>query len=150
MYTKDLRVGIKAIPNGLLSNYANREIQVGDTLEVGVPEGRFTFIPNQNKNLLLLVAGSGITPVNCQNCTETNRKQCGVGLWQPNGRRRYVCGRVAALRFNDNRLSIVNIYSRNKVSDALFGRIDMSNINYVRNLFSQLNFDAFYVCGLQE
>ena len=48
----------------------------------------------------------------------------------------------------DNRLSIVNIYSRKKVPDALFGRIDMSHINYVRNtLFSQLNFDAFYVCG---
>ena len=48
----------------------------------------------------------------------------------------------------DNRLSIVNIYSRKKVSDALFGRIDMSHINYVRNtLFSQLTFDMFYVCG---
>ena len=44
-----LRIGIKAIPNGLFSNYANRKIQVGDTLQVGVPEGRFTFIPNQNR-----------------------------------------------------------------------------------------------------
>ncbi|MGB1434067.1 MAG: FAD-binding oxidoreductase, partial [Flavobacteriaceae bacterium] len=34
-HEEGLRVGIKAIPNGLFSNYANTQIKVGDTLEVG-------------------------------------------------------------------------------------------------------------------
>ena len=58
-----LRVGIKAIPNGLFSNYANTQIKVGDTFEVGAPEGRFVYEPNGKNNLLLLAAGSGITPI---------------------------------------------------------------------------------------
>ena len=146
-----LRVGIKAIPNGLFSNYANRKIQVGDTLEVGVPEGRFTFIPNQNKNLLLLVAGSGITPI--MSIAKTALKQTESNVVLVYGNRTaedamFVDELQQLQTAYDNRLSIVNIYSRKKVSDALFGRIDMSHINYVRNtLFSQLNFDAFYVCG---
>ena len=146
-----LRVGIKAIPKGLFSNYANRKIRVGDTLEVGVPEGRFTFIPNQNKNLLLLAAGSGITPI--MSIVKTALKQTGSNVVLVYGNRSaedsMFEGELQQLKSdNDHRLSIVNIYSRKKVSGALFGRIDMSHINYVRNsLFSQLNFDAFYVCG---
>ncbi|MDC3079383.1 2Fe-2S iron-sulfur cluster-binding protein [Flavobacteriaceae bacterium] len=146
-----LRVGIKAIPNGLFSNYANRNIQVGDTLKVGVPQGRFTFIPNQNKNLLLLAAGSGITPI--MSIAKTALKETESNLVLVYGNRSeddtMFFDELQQLKSTyENRLSVVNIYSRKKVSDALFGRIDMSHINYVRNtLFSQLNFDTFYVCG---
>ena len=47
-----LRVGIKAIPNGVFSNYANTELQKGDTLNIGTPEGRFVFTPDGSKNIL--------------------------------------------------------------------------------------------------
>lgn len=60
----ELRVAIKEVANGLFSTFANRNLQVGDILEVGQPEGNFVFEPaNQSNNYAAFVAGSGITPV---------------------------------------------------------------------------------------
>ena len=38
----DLKIAIKAIPNGVFSNHAIRNLKVGDILEVSSPTGRFT------------------------------------------------------------------------------------------------------------
>ena len=146
-----LRVGIKAIPNGLFSNYANTQIKVGDTLEVGAPEGRFVYEPNGNKNLLLLAAGSGITPI--LSIAKTALKETDGKVVMVYGNRseddKMFADELQTLQTAyGQRFEIVHIYSRKKTADALFGRIDMSHINYVRNtLFSQLGFDDFYVCG---
>ena len=39
----ELRVAIKAVKNGGFSVFANEQLAVGDTMEVGVPEGKFVF-----------------------------------------------------------------------------------------------------------
>ena len=150
-YEEVLRVGIKAIPNGLFSNYANSQIKVGDKLEVGAPEGRFVYEPNGNNNLLLLAAGSGITPILSIAKTALKETEGKVVLVYGNRSEddKMFAGELQALQTAyRQRFEIVNIYSRTKTTDALFGRIDLSHINYVRNtLFSQLDFDDFYVCG---
>ncbi len=146
-----LRVGIKAIPNGLFSNYANTQIKVGDTFEVGAPDGRFVYEPNGNNNLLLLAAGSGITPILSIAKTALKKTEGKVVLVYGNRSEddKMFADELQTLQTAyDQRFEIVHIYSRKKTTDALFGRIDMSHINYVRNtLFSQVNFDDFYVCG---
>jgi len=150
-YEDVLRVGIKAIPNGLFSNYANTQIKVGDTLEVGTPEGRFIYNPNGNNNLLLLAAGSGITPILSIAKTALKEKSGKVVLVYGNRSEddKMFADELQMLQAAcGQRFEVVNIYSRKKKTDALFGRIDMSHINYLRNtLFSQLDFDDFYVCG---
>lgn len=146
-----LRIGIKAIPNGLFSNYANTQIKVGDTLQVGAPEGRFIYEPKGDNNLLLLAAGSGITPI--LSIAKTALKKTNGKVVLVYGNRSeddsMFTDEIQTLQTAyDQRFEVVNIYSRKKAANALFGRIDMSHINYVRNtLFSQLNFDDFYVCG---
>ena len=61
----ELRVAIKRVPGGLFSSFANEQLAVGDTLEVMPPEGRFytELDPQQHRNYVAFVAGSGITPV---------------------------------------------------------------------------------------
>ena len=146
-----LRVGIKAIPNGLFSNYANTQIKVGDTLEVGAPEGRFVYEPNGKNNLFLLAAGSGITPILSIAKTALKKTDGKVVLVYGNRSEddKMFADELQTLQTAyGQRFEIVHIYSRKKTADALFGRIHISHINYVRNtLFSQLNFDDFYVCG---
>lgn len=146
-----LRIGIKAIPNGLFSNYANTQIKAGDTLEVGAPEGRFIYEPNGNNNLLLLAAGSGITPILSIAKTALKKTDGKVVLVYGNRSEddSMFTDEIQTLQTAyDQRFEVVHIYSRKKAANALFGRIDMSHINYVRNtLFSQLNFDDFYICG---
>jgi ring-1,2-phenylacetyl-CoA epoxidase subunit PaaE len=61
----ELRIAVKAVKNGLFSQFANAKLKAGDTLEVGSPEGKFTFEPqaDRQRNYAAFVAGSGITPV---------------------------------------------------------------------------------------
>lgn len=59
------RVGIKLVPGGKFSTYANQTLKVGDTIEVMPPNGRFTvpINPEIQKNYVAFAAGSGITPI---------------------------------------------------------------------------------------
>ena len=146
-----LQVGIKTIPNGLFSNYANTQIKVGDTLDVGTPEGRFIYEPNGNNNLLMLAAGSGITPILSIIKTalkETNGKVVLVYGNRSEDDKMFVSELQTLQAEYGQRFEIVHVYSRKKTTDALFGRIDMSIINYVRNtMLSKLDFNDFYICG---
>ena len=60
----ELRIAVKAVSNGLFSQFANTKLKAGDVLEVGKPEGKFTFEPqaDRQRNYAAFVAGSGITP----------------------------------------------------------------------------------------
>jgi ferredoxin-NADP reductase/fatty acid desaturase len=60
-----LKIGVKATPNGLVSNYLNTELTLGDKLIVQGPFGDFTFPvehDHQVSKLILIAGGSGITP----------------------------------------------------------------------------------------
>jgi len=59
------KVGIKQIPEGKFSTYANQQLKPGDTLEVLPPNGNFfvPVVPNQARNYVAFAAGSGITPI---------------------------------------------------------------------------------------
>lgn len=59
------RIGVKKVPMGKFSTFANEVLQAGDTLEVMPPNGRF-FVEvdkNQQRNYVAFAAGSGITPI---------------------------------------------------------------------------------------
>ena len=60
-----LRVGVKRLPDGVFSTYALNRLEVGDSLEVMTPSGRFTTTlnPQQTKHYGAIAAGSGITPI---------------------------------------------------------------------------------------
>ncbi|WP_114326423.1 1,2-phenylacetyl-CoA epoxidase subunit PaaE [Candidatus Colwellia aromaticivorans] len=61
-----LSVAIKRVEEGVFSNFANDNFKVGDNIEVMAPQGDFTLktLDSQNnKNYMLLAAGSGITPI---------------------------------------------------------------------------------------
>lgn len=60
-----LRIGVKRVKNGLVSNHLNDDIKVGDTIEIMPPDGRFFADVNKDhyKTYYLFAAGSGITPI---------------------------------------------------------------------------------------
>ena len=61
-----LTIGVKAVAGGLLSNYLNEDLKVGDELTVAGPFGEFIYSPSakiQHQSLVLIAAGSGITPL---------------------------------------------------------------------------------------
>lgn len=60
-----LQVTVKRVKGGLVSNYVNDHLQVGDELEVMIPQGRFYAKVEEEayKTYFLFAAGSGITPI---------------------------------------------------------------------------------------
>lgn len=62
---KDLKIGVKRIFKGLISNHINDNITVGTEIEVMPPQGHFNtpLDPNQSKDYFLLCSGSGVTPM---------------------------------------------------------------------------------------
>lgn len=64
----DVKVTVKAVEQGRMSNWVNRELHEGATVEVMPPAGRFCLRDN-DADLLLFSGGSGITP--CISILET-------------------------------------------------------------------------------
>jgi ring-1,2-phenylacetyl-CoA epoxidase subunit PaaE len=60
----DFSVSVKKVKGGIMSNFLP-SLQVGDLLEVSLPEGHFTLTPDHTKIRAhyFVAAGSGITPV---------------------------------------------------------------------------------------
>jgi len=58
-------IAVKAVPNGLVSNWLHRAIRPGSTFECSLPEGHFTLLPDPERrhHHYFIAAGSGITPV---------------------------------------------------------------------------------------
>ncbi len=61
----ELRIAVKQVPKGRFSTFANQILQVGDTLDVMTPMGKFftEVKPGQAKRYVGFAGGSGITPV---------------------------------------------------------------------------------------
>jgi ring-1,2-phenylacetyl-CoA epoxidase subunit PaaE len=62
---KELRIAIKEVAGGKASTFINRQLKVGDVLEVMTPMGNFhsPLSGSNKKNYVLFAGGSGITPM---------------------------------------------------------------------------------------
>lgn len=59
-----LSITVKRVPSGLVSNWLHDHLNVGDRIKLsGGAMGRFTCVPDIPAKLLLVSAGSGITPM---------------------------------------------------------------------------------------
>ncbi|MFD2726316.1 2Fe-2S iron-sulfur cluster-binding protein [Hyunsoonleella rubra] len=62
---KDLKITIKRVEGGLVSNYVHDHLKAGDKLEVDDPAGSFYVVPDEkeSKQYVLFAGGSGVTPM---------------------------------------------------------------------------------------
>ncbi len=151
--TDTLSVGIKKVPDGTFSVYANDSLNTGDTLEVMPPEGRFTYESGQGiKTLAAFAAGSGITPIMSivQQALQSD-PDVRVILVYGNRSTESVMFREELEELTDlysDRFFLYRTYSRDREDNALFGRIENSTVNYVlKNKHKDLEVDRFYLCG---
>jgi ring-1,2-phenylacetyl-CoA epoxidase subunit PaaE len=152
----ELRIAVKAVKNGLFSQFANSKLAVGNTIEVGTPEGKFTFEPNSDrqKNYMAFAAGSGITPVlSIIQSVLKQETQSSFVLVYGN---KSVEDTIFHNQLNElqnqhvGRFFVHNIYSQVNIDGDLFGRIDKSTVNFVMNKHNEKEFSKFYLCGPEE
>lgn len=155
--SNELRVAIKAVKNGGFSVFANEQLAIGDTMEVGTPEGKFVFEPktDRQRNYAAFSAGSGITPVLSiiQSVLHNEPESTFVlvyGNKTPDDtifhqflhdlQQEYV-----------GRFFVHFVYSQAREEDSLFGRIERSTVNFVlKNKHKEKEFSKFYLCGPEE
>ncbi|MBC3872604.1 hybrid-cluster NAD(P)-dependent oxidoreductase [Undibacterium flavidum] len=58
-----LQITVKRVNDGLVSNWLHAHLQVGMEISISGPHGEFNLFDTPNEKLLLISAGSGITPV---------------------------------------------------------------------------------------
>lgn len=153
----DLRIAIKAVSGGNFSVFANKQLQVGDVLEVGTPEGKFTFQPDvtRQKNYMAFAAGSGITPVVSivQSVMLSEPKSTFVLVYGNKNPEQTIFHQqlLDLQRQYVGRFFVHFVYSQANVNGELFGRIDKSTVNFMlSNKHKEIEFEKFYLCGPEQ
>lgn len=153
----ELRVAIKSVAVGAFSSFANKNLRVGDVIEVSVPEGKFTFEPDASaqKNYVGFAAGSGITPVMAilRSVLESEPKSTFVLVYGNKAPEETIFHQELHDLQNKytGRLFVHYVFSQAKIDGQLFGRIDKSVVNFVlNNKHKELEFDKFYLCGPED
>lgn len=154
---KNIRVAVKAIPNGAFSNYANTKLKAGDYVDVSEPEGRFTLQTNKanQNNYIAFVAGSGITPVfsMVKDVLEKEPNSTFILVYNNKSAEQTIFkDEIHALELKyTGRLIVHFVFSQVKNDDGLFGRIDKSSVHYLlKDKYSELDFTDYFICGPEK
>jgi len=150
-----LRVGIKQVPEGIFSTYANVELKEGDQLECMPPMGNFVtdVDAKQARNYIAFAAGSGITPImSLMKTILSTEANSTFKLVFGNKEFQSIMYReeIEALKNQYlERLQVIHILSREKLeSDINNGRIDQEKCEKLFDgLLSLKSIDQAFLCG---
>jgi ring-1,2-phenylacetyl-CoA epoxidase subunit PaaE len=146
-----VEVGVKAVAGGAFSPWA-QTLKAGDTLQVLPPEGRFT-MPAQAKQVLLIAAGSGITPllsVMADTLANNSSTQFTLLYGNRNTASTLFLEDIYALKNRyATRLDVHPVMSRQSSDIALHnGRIDAAKLmSFLGGPLKGIAFDHAMVCG---
>jgi ring-1,2-phenylacetyl-CoA epoxidase subunit PaaE len=153
----ELRIAVKAVKNGFFSKFANEKLAVGNVIEVGTPEGKFTFEPktDRQKNYAAFVAGSGITPVFSilKSVLEEEPNSTFVLVYGNKSEKDTIFhNQLHDLQLQYvGRLFVQYVYSQSTADNALLGRIDKSTVNFIlKKKHSELEFSKCFLCGPED
>lgn len=153
----ELRIAVKSVKNGFFSKFANEKLAVGNVIEVGTPEGKFTFEPKieRQKNYVAFVAGSGITPVFSilKSVLEEEPNSTFVLVYGNKSEKDTIFhNQLHDLQLQYvGRLFVQYVYSQSTADNALLGRIDKSTVNFIlKNKHSEMEFSKCFLCGPEE
>ena len=150
---ESITIGVKKVPDGQFSVYANTSVQEGDMLEVMPPEGRFIYEPDSKADhIVAFAAGSGITPImSIVRKVLSSHPQSTMVLLYGNQNREETMFYETISKLKEEygeRFSVQFIYSRAREEGGLFGRIEASTVNFItKNKFKDRVFDKYYICG---
>ncbi len=138
-----LAIGVKAIPNGKVSNWFNSTAKDGDLIYFSKPEGSF-IVPSTAKKLVGIVAGSGITPL----LSIAKSKVADVEMSLIYGNKTPKDVMFAEELNSIQNLKIQHFYSQAEVEGAKAGRIEESSLmEFIKTDLTILKSDLFLLCG---
>ncbi len=157
-FDDEWRVAIKKVDGGLFSTHANEQLKKGDVIEVMPPVGKFytELNPQQKKNYVAFVAGSGITPVlSIIKTTLLTEPGSMFTLVYGNRNKNSIIFKEELEALKDKyieRFRIYHILSRERTDVPLNeGRIDVKKLELLfHKLINLESCDEFFLCGPEE
>jgi len=150
----EIKISVKAVENGIFSQYATSSLKEGDELEVSAPLGRFNLQPValSTKNYIAFAAGSGITPVlSIIKSSLEDEENSKFVLMYGNKTIEDVMFKIdidALAEKYQERFFVYYLFSKASYDEYLFGRIDASVVKLVLNdKHKGLNFSDYFLCG---
>lgn len=141
-------VAIKRVPGGKVSNYLLDNLQAGHALPAMVPAGTFTKEANKTtRNLLLMSAGSGITP--CLAITQDNLdNKSNVNIHFIHSARTIddviMLSVLTELAIKHDNFRLTLILEKTDSAEHLQGRID---IDMFEQLIPEIKDHTIFICG---
>lgn len=149
----DIKIGVKAVENGLFSQYATNKLQIGDELEVAAPQGRFQLTPiKQNlKNYMAFAAGSGITPVLSMvtSALEVEPKSTFVLVFGNKTIDDVMFKNEidALIEVHKDRFFVHYVFSQSTHENNRLGRIDVPLVEQLLDTYKHVSFSDYFLCG---
>lgn len=151
-----LEVTVKRVPNGIVSNYINNELKVGDVVEVLEPMGDFTCeTKHSTQSIFLWGVGSGITPL-FSIIKEVLHQQSGIAVHLIYGNKNHEAtifrNQLSLLKHEyPSVFSMTNFYSQlDNINESNFINKGRISSEFVTNLVAQqknVKESVHYICG---
>ena len=149
-----IRIAVKRVDKGLVSNHINDVIKVGDQIEVMSPQGNFTLETSlEQKTYVAFAAGSGITPIwSMIKSVLDNEPGSKFVLFYGNKTSNSTIFKNEIDSLTGDRLSVNHILSREETGNSITnGRIDKNKATeLLKSNLDLLKSKAFFMCGPEE
>lgn len=153
--TDRLEVGIKRLPGGAFSTWANDALRPGMVVEVTPPTGEFTHAPSSDRTgrYVAIAAGSGITPVLsiiASTLRDEPSSEFTLVFGNRNGASVMFLDEVDAIKgAYPDRFSVFHILSREDHAVPLFnGRVDAGKLTELfEAMIEPAGIDEWFLCG---
>lgn len=155
---ESLKIAVRAHSNGIMSNYLNHQLSVGDELIIEGPFGDF-YYPATNKSqnsiteekqLILIAGGSGITPILAIIETALSKKSCSaIHLLYANRTYESVMfhQHIKNLQKNYPEKFKVTLAISSDTQQQTVGRLNHKNLDKWFNEIKHFNNSDYYICG---
>ncbi len=149
------QIGIKKIPNGKFSTFANDILKVGDSIEVMAPQGHFYIDVSEStdREYVAFAAGSGITPVHSIITTHLEAEpNSSFTLFYINQSTQSIILKESIEALKNKyigRFRVFHFLTREKRAAELFnGRIDTVKLEAIfSSICSTENINDYFLCG---
>lgn len=150
----ELRVAIKEVQGGKVSTYINRNLKVGEVIDVMTPMGTFHSSLNggAKKNYVLFAGGSGITPMmSILKSTLYIEKQSNITLIYANKNEDSTIFKAELdnLVTKHPNLKVVYVFDapQNPIADLQKGIVTPEKAKALIENFGGTNADEYFICG---
>lgn len=151
----ELQIVVKAVENGVFSNYATQQLQTGAVLEVALPEGKFVLENSDAKIIAGIAAGSGITPIIslAKSILESASDTTFILIYGNKTVEDTIYFKELDVLKNKylGRFFVHYTFTKEHPNGALFGRIERPTVNFVfKNKHSEKRIDEYFLCGPED